>query len=144
MIKSTLLNIAVLILGLFLLTLAYSYGRDAADVSYYGYVAALHAFLGLWCVFGTIVNFRKRRQHRDARIRAPERVAIVIASGILCSLTLFILLTTLELRFSYNISMDLLAALAGLTCLLALAALPVAVWVRASRSQVHSENQTSP
>jgi hypothetical protein len=141
-IKSRVLNVALLVLGVFLVGLAVGYATDGTD-QYHGAVAVLQFLLGLWCILSSITNFRKRHLAVQPPYTFAERVAISTALGILSALAIFVLLVVLDVRFGYNISSSLLVVIGALATWLSLSAVPLLVWLRASK-QSNPSHRSQP
>lgn len=78
------------------------------------------------------------------RYTLAERAAAWNAIGVLLFLGVFIVLAVVDIGFGRNISMDLLASLAGAAGLLAFLAVPLMVWVALSRNRRDRESPRQP
>lgn len=61
MIRSRLLNAALIIVGVFLFILVVTYAFETAPVPYYGILALFLSAVGVWCVRGAVINLRRRK-----------------------------------------------------------------------------------
>lgn len=111
MIRSRLLNAALIIIGVFLFILVVTYAFETAPVPYYGILALFLSAVGVWCVRGAVINLRRRKLTPPTRYTLAERAAAWNAIGVLLFLGVFIVLAVVDIA---SISRDLGQPIAAL------------------------------